>query len=89
MDNLNGQMFPFDNALHMHQAGTVRSDNILGSGSHVVFHLIAPHTYGNSLLFYGKHSAKAAALVNVAGFEYLDSFYQIEQITQFIVIRDI
>ena len=82
-------MLPFDNTLHVHQAGTVRSDNIFGSGGHVVFHLITPHADGDCLLFHGKHSAKAATLVNMAGFENFDSFNQIEQITQFIVIRNI
>ena len=86
MDNLNRQMLPFDDTLHVHQAGTVRSDNILGSGSHVVFYLITPHADGDCLLFHRKHSAKAATLVNMAGLEYFDAFYQIEQVTQFIVI---
>ena len=30
MDNSNRQMFPFDDALHVHQAGTVRPDNVFG-----------------------------------------------------------
>ena len=51
-------MLPFDDTLHVHQAGTVRSDNVFGSGSHVVFHLITPHADGDCLLFHGKHSAK-------------------------------
>ena len=89
MDNLNRQMLPFDDTLHVHQAGTVRSDNILGSGSDVIFYLITPHADGDCLLFHRKHSAKAATLVNMAGLEYFDAFYQIEQVTQFIVIRDI
>ena len=42
MDNSNRQMFPFDDALHVHQAGTVRPDNVFGSGSHMVFHLVRP-----------------------------------------------
>ena len=78
MDNLNRQMLPFDDTLHVHQAGTVRSNNILGSGSHVVFYLITPHADGDCLLFHRKHSAKAATLVNMAGLEYFDAFYQIE-----------
>lgn len=89
MDNLNRQMFPFDDTLHMHQAGTVRSDNVFGSGSHVVFHLITPHADGYRLFFYGKHSAEAATFVYMAGLEHFDAFHHIEQITQFVVIRDV
>ncbi len=77
MDNSNRQMFPFDDALHVHQAGTVRSDNILGSGSHMVFHLVTSHADGDCLLFYRKHSAEAAALVNMARFEDFDTFHKI------------
>ena len=82
-------MLPFDDTLHVHQARTVRSDNILGSGSHVIFYLITPHADGDCLFFHRKHSAKATTLVNMAGLEYFDAFYQIEQVTQFIVIRDV
>lgn len=89
MDNLNRQMLPFDHTLHVHQAGTVRSDNVFGSGSHVVFHLITPHANGYRLLFYGKHTAKPTTFVYMAGLENFDAFDHIEQIAQFIVIRDI
>ena len=73
MDNLNRQMLPFDHTLHVHQAGTVRSDNVFGSGSHVVFHLITPHANGYRLLFYGKHTAKPATFVYMAGLENFDN----------------
>ena len=82
-------MLPFDDALHMHQTGTVRSDNVFGSGSHVVFYLIPSHADGHGLFFHGKHTAETAALVDMAGFENFDTFDQIKQITQFIIIRNI
>ena len=66
MDNSNRQMFPFDDALHVHQAGTVRPDNVFGSGSYMVFHLVTSHADGYRLFFYRKHSPEAAALVNMA-----------------------
>ena len=77
MDNSNRQMFPFDDALHVHQAGTVRPDNVFGSGSHMVFHLVTSHTDGYRLFFYRKHSSEAASLVNMARFKDFDTFHKI------------
>ncbi len=77
MDNSNRQMFPFDDALHVHQAGTVRPDNVFGSGSHMVFHLVTSHADGYRLFFYRKHSPEAAALVNMARFKDFDTFHKI------------
>ena len=44
---------------------------------------------GYRLFFYGKHSAEAATFVYMAGLEHFDAFHHIEQITQFVVIRDV
>ena len=77
MDNSNRQMFPFDDALHVHQAGTVRPDNVFGSGSHMVFHLVTSHADGYRLFFYRKHSPEAAALVNMARFKDFDTLHKI------------
>ncbi len=70
-------MLPFDDTLHMHQAGTVRPDNILGSGSDMIFYLVTPHADGDCLLFHRKHSPEAAALVYMARFKDFDTFHKI------------
>ena len=65
MDNLNRQMLPFDDTLHVHQAELVRLGQYI-SGSDVILPYHA-HADGDCLLFHRKHSAKAATLVNMAG----------------------
>jgi len=51
------------NATLMHQARTVCPYNVFCTRSNVAHHLIMPHLHGYRILFYGKHTAKAATLV--------------------------
>ena len=89
MNGLYRQVFTLDDTLHMHQTGTISSGDIFGPGTHMVFHLVMSHTNRDFQLFDGKHSSETATFVNALRFEYLDAFYQLQQIAQFGEVRDI
>lgn len=44
MNHSDRQVLTFDDTLHMHQAGAIRSGDVFGTGLHVMPYLIASHT---------------------------------------------
>ena len=63
MNETHGQMLFISYALHVHEAGGVRTGDVFGSSGYVTFHLVYAHAATDGLLFYGKHASEAAALV--------------------------
>ena len=67
MDRTDRIVLSLDNTSHMHQTGAVGPGNIFGSGSHVIFYFVAPHTGRYFGLFDCKHSTEAATFVHAFG----------------------
>ncbi len=82
-------MVVVDHALHVHQTRGIGTGNVLGSGLHVVMHLIAAHADGDGILFDREHASESAALISVRGLSNLNTFDFGEQITQFGEVGDI
>ena len=89
MNNSDRQFLTLDDALHMHQTGTVGSGDIFGPGFHMMPYFITAHTDRDRLLFDGKHTAETATFVYMTRFKNFNTIDQLKQVAQFIKIRDI
>lgn len=87
MNGFHRQVLPVYDALQVHQARTIGTDNVFGSRVNMMFQFILPHIDRDSLLFNGKHTAKATALIIMGRLHDFNSFYKIQQILQLIIIR--
>ena len=74
MNNSDRQFLTLDDALHMHQTGTVGSGDIFGPGFHMMPYFI---------------TAETATFVYMTRFKNFNTIDQLKQVAQFIKIRDI
>ena len=81
MNNSDRQFLTLDDALHMHQTGTVGPGDIFGPGFHMMPYFITAHTDRDRLLFDGEHTAETATFVHPLRLEHLDTFHQGKEIT--------
>ena len=73
MNNSDRQFLTLDDALHMHQTGTVGPGDIFGPGFHMMPYFITAHTDRDRLLFDGEHTAETATFVYMARFKIVGS----------------
>ena len=89
MKSLDVEFLAGDDAVLVHEAGAVGSDNVFCTGFDVAHDFVASHLAGYGMFFNGKHAAEAAAFVGAFGFDNLYVTDEGKEIAQFVMVRHI
>ena len=89
MDKLDRLLLPSCDAFHVHQAGRVGTSDILGTSGHVALDLVLTHTHRHVWLLHGEHAAEATALVHALRLFDGDALFELQQIDDLVVFRNV